>query len=85
MKLQINFDNEKGHGYWKFDNTLLKDMEYVKKIKNIIKGNLDRYSVVNNDNNNNGNVINGTSCEAYMKKEFVINDQLLLETNINSW
>ena len=46
LKLQINFDNEKGHGYWKFNNSLLKDQEYVKKkIHNIIKENIDRYSL----------------------------------------
>ena len=51
-KLQINFDNKKCHGYWKFNNTLLKDVEYVKKVKNIINDNLDRYSLVDNNNNN---------------------------------
>ena len=53
LKLKINFDTEKGHGYWKFNNTLLRDMDYVKKIKNVIKENLDRYSFDNNNDNNN--------------------------------
>ena len=74
LKLQINFDNEKGHRYWKFNNTLLKDVEYVKKIKNIIKENLDRYSLINN------NGINGNNHQSSEKREFLINDQLLLET-----
>ena len=33
LTLQINYDTEKGHGYWKFNNTLLKDMGYVKRLK----------------------------------------------------
>lgn len=76
LKLQINFDNEKGYGYWKFNNILLNDVEYVKKIKNIIKENLDRYSLVNNNNND----INGNNHQSSEKREFMINDQLLLET-----
>ena len=54
-------------------------LEYVKKIKNIIKENLDRYSLVNNNNNNN-NGINGNNHQSSEKREFLINDQLLLET-----
>ena len=50
-------------------------MEYVKKIKNIIKENLDRYSLVHD---NNG--INGNNLQSSEKREFMINDQLLLET-----
>ena len=52
-------------------------MEYVKKIKNIIKENLDRYSLVNN---NNINGINGNTHQSNEKREFMINDQFLLET-----
>ena len=84
LKPQINFDNDKGHGYWKFNNTLLKEVEYVKKIINIIKDNLERYSLVNN--NNNG--INGNNNQSSEKREFLINDQLLLETillTIRGW
>ena len=68
LNLQINFDTEKGRGYWKFNNTLLKDIEYVNKVKKVINETLDMYRV--NDDNNNNNNNNG----------FTINDHLLLET-----
>ena len=89
MKLQINFDNEKGHGYWKFNNSLLKDQEYVKKIHNIIKENIDRYSLkeypdstsINNGTyDNNYTETNNENIENDIKRFFFINDQLLLET-----
>ena len=46
LKLQIQ-ENEKGRGYWKFNNALLKDKEYIKMIKNLTKEVLDRYDINN--------------------------------------
>ena len=89
LRLQINFDNEKGHGYWKFNNSLLKDQDYVKKVHNIIKENIDRYSLnehtvntpSNNDTYDNNNFeTNSDKIENDKKRKFAINDQLLLET-----
>ena len=35
LKLKLH-ENDRGKGYWKFNNTLLKDKEYVKIVKNVI-------------------------------------------------
>ena len=76
LNLQINFDTEKGRGYWKFNNTLLKDIEYVNKVKKVINETLDIYRVKNNNNNNNNNNNDNNN----NNNGFTINDQLLLET-----
>ena len=92
LKLQINFDTEKGRGYWKFNNTLLKDVAHVKKVKQVINENLDRYRLkdassdnTNNNNNNNNNKNdnnnnNNNNKDTIDGNSFSINDQLLLET-----
>ena len=58
-------------------------MEYIKKVKNVIKENLDRYSSEDNKNshNNNSNYNNNNNSNNENELEnFIINDQLLLET-----
>ena len=78
LKLQINFETEKGHGYWKFNNTLLRDMDYVKKIKkNVIKESLDRYSLDNNNDNynNNNNNNNNNKTNIYDNNNFSSNNR----------
>ena len=66
LKIKLH-ENERGRGYWKFNNTLLKDKDYVNVVKLQIQETINLYSR-NNFNNNNNNV------------EFTINDQLFLET-----
>ena len=61
-------NNEGGKGYWKFNNTLLKDPEYIQKVKETIEDVTRTYSVNPNDLNVNEDI------------EFNINDQLFLET-----
>ena len=60
-------------GYWKFNNTLLKDRNYIKEIKNTIEEVKNTYII--NDNVNDGRV--NISNE---QMKFNINDQLFLET-----
>ena len=67
--LKLKFiNNEPGRGYWKFNNSLLKNKDYIKLIKDTIKEVKDTYKTNNEENNNN--------------IEFNINDQLFLETLI---
>ena len=71
LKLKL-IDSERGRGYWKFNNTLLKDKDYVSLIKNTIDDVTKTY--VSNENNlNHGNISNE-------EIQFHINDQLFLET-----
>lgn len=36
LKLKL-INNERGKGYWKFNNTLLKDPDYIQKVKYTIE------------------------------------------------
>ena len=77
LQLKLN-KNERGKGYWKFNNSLLRDTKYIELVKQTINEIKDTYKVHNNqqneeslntnnrDNQNEGNV-------------YTINDQLLLE------
>ena len=71
LKLKLS-ENERGKGYWKFNNTLLKDELYIEEIKKIIEEVKNTYAV----NQNIDERVN-TSNENI---EFNINDQLFLET-----
>ena len=62
-------ENERGRGYWKFNNSLLKDQNYIKLVKDTISEVIQTYS----PNNSSGNVENQPT-------EFSITDQLFLET-----
>ena len=44
LKFKIN-DNERGRGYWKFNNTLLKGKDYVRIVKDTIKEVKNTYTV----------------------------------------
>ena len=57
---------EKGRGFWKFNNLLLSDPAYVKLVKDCINETVDDY--------NNGDIGESQS------PTFSINDQLLFET-----
>ena len=86
VKLQ---DNERGKGYWKFNNSLLKDTNYIQTVKNTIEDTLRLYTLDNNNNNynnnnnnNNNNTINNNNNNNNNNDnnpQFTINDQLLLE------
>lgn len=47
LSLKLN-ENERGRSYWKFNNSLLKDREYIQKIKNTIAEVKDTYKTNNN-------------------------------------
>ena len=65
--LKLKFiNNERGRGYWKFNNSLLKNKEYIKLVKDTIQEVIDTYKT------NDEHAINNI--------EFSINDQLFLET-----
>ena len=65
--LKLKFiNNERGRGYWKFNNSLLKNKDFVKLVKDTIQEVIDTYKT--NDEQDISNI------------EFTINDQLFLET-----
>ncbi|MEW8548783.1 MAG: reverse transcriptase domain-containing protein, partial [Candidatus Thiodiazotropha sp.] len=51
LKLKLE-ENDRGRGYWKFNNSLLKDTEYIKKIKDTINDVKNTYKIPRNDDNN---------------------------------
>ena len=61
-------NNERGKGYWKFNNSLLKDQDYIQKVKETIEEVKCTYNLKQNNINDNENI------------KFSINDQLFLET-----
>lgn len=67
LKLKLH-EGERGKGYWKFNNSLLKDTKYVEEIKTVIQEVKQTYAT---------NMQNDTSNEDII---FNINDQLFLET-----
>lgn len=69
LDLILNHNNERGRGYWKFNNSLLKDQHYIKIVKYTISEVKQTYKA-NKDNDN-------TDAEQI---KFNINDQLFLET-----
>ena len=68
LKLKL-YDNERGRGYWKLNNSLLKDRKYIQIVKETINEVKSTYINHNQDTNvSDENII------------FDINDQLFLET-----
>ena len=67
MKIKFQ-DAERGRGYWKFNNSLLKDKDYIKIVKDAIEETKDFYA-----NNNNTLGVN-------INNQYTIDDQLFLET-----
>ena len=67
--LKLKFDNnERGKGYWKFNNSLLKDNEYIQIVKKAIEEVKNTYKVIDvlqdrelNINNNYNNIINNNN------------------------
>ena len=73
LKLKLN-QNEKGRSYWKFNNSLLRDTEYIKLVKKTIGEVLDTYKIRENHENRPQNKDSENT-----QREYTINDQLLLE------
>ena len=69
FKLQ---NTDRGNGYWKFNNSLVRDENYIKIVKDTLQE--QKYIYTNNNGNNDENA------EFNMKNQFTINDQLFLET-----
>ena len=86
---------EANKSYWKFNNSLLKDREYIKIVKKTIEDVLETYKnrelqqestnsqningINSNDNNNNNNNNNNIPNGNTNNEEYTINDQMLLE------
>ena len=64
------YENERGKGYWKFNNTILKDAKYIEEVKRTIKEVQNTY------------IFNNTEMENTTddKIQFNINERLFLET-----
>lgn len=76
IKLIINVHNEnKGKSFWKFNNSLLKDPEYVKIVKNIINDIKEQY--IDKENIPNNITISDLPNP---ELKFTINQQLFLDT-----
>ena len=78
LKLDF-FEHPRGKGYWKFNNSLLKDRKYIKIVKDTIAEVLDLHVKESNNNKNNNNNNNNDN-NNNENNEYTINDQLLLET-----
>ena len=76
IKLSLNLENiSRGNGYWKFNNSLLKDEQYLEKIKLLIIETINRYSTEETDLN-----LNNFEKHDFKNQKFVIDDQLLCDT-----
>ena len=62
-----------GRGLWKFNNTLLHDIEYIEAIKKIIKNVKEQYACLVYNSDNIDEIDD-------LEIQFTINDQLFLET-----
>ena len=70
VNITFTFEKQtKGKSYWKFNNTLLKDPEYLTIVKNAIKTTIEQYSIQENCHELPLNDI-----------QFEINDQLFFDT-----
>ena len=89
ISLEIDFSRfKRGRGFWKMNNSLLSDKDYVDIIKNTIKRVTCQYAIVNNDINffqNSANDIIETFIEAQTPETLQslplqINAELFLDT-----
>lgn len=90
LVLKLNFfEQERGEGYWKFNNSLLKDKAYVeivhKTITEVLNLHLkDKEKQIDSVHNSSFAFIASTGYtytkDRKNKEEFTITDQLLLET-----
>ena len=65
LKLKL-FDNIRGKGYWKFNNSLLKDNEYVDIVNQTIIEVKDTYKINDNIKNANDNTVDSRYLEFQM-------------------
>ena len=73
ISLKFKLQNtDRGKGYWKFNNSLLRDENYIKAVKDTLQE--QKYIYTNNNGNNDENA------EFNMNNQFTINYQLFLET-----
>ena len=73
IELELTFSEfDKGKGFWKFNNNLLRDKEYLDKVKLIIQNVIEKYSLP---------VYNLEKIKEIPKNDiqFTINDQMILE------
>ena len=76
VSIHLNLSKiDRGRGYWKFNNALLKDEQYTQKIKLLIKETIKMYS----GNEFNIDVTNFETHD-FENHRFTINDQLLFDT-----
>ena len=89
ISLEIDFTRfQQGRGYWKMNNSLLYNPEYVTTVKNTIQRTTCQYSVVNDNANFFLNASNdelqafyaSQSPESLQKHKLNINPELFLET-----
>ena len=73
MRIQVN-ESSRGPGLWKFNESLLKDEEYVKIVYECIDRTVKEYAIPVYDENLLSEITN------YEKIQFLINDGLLYET-----
>ena len=78
LQLRLN-QNERGRSYWKFNNSLLKDKDYIKLVKQSIKEVTNTYKINNNMQDTVNLEENNNENEAIEEDSYTINDQLLLE------
>ena len=74
VSLHFKFDEFKhGKGLWKFNNSLLEDLEYIQLIKKTIQDIKDQYALFVYDRENLNTISDNDI-------QFTINDQLFFET-----
>ena len=76
-KLKLN-QNERGTRYWKFNNSLLKDKDYVQLVKKSMKEVTYIYKIHSNQQNRD-TLDNNNNTESNGENAYSIKDQLLLE------
>ena len=76
ISIEIDFRNfKRGRGYWKFNNSLLKDLEYVSVVKKSIRNVIKTYC----SNDFIDIDVDEASPEQLQSIPCTINDQLLLD------
>ena len=81
--LEVDFAKfKRGRGFWKFNNSLLKDTKYVEMIKNLIKKVVFQYSSNNYENFENDLIqfLSVQSPESLQTLNLSINPELFLDT-----
>ena len=89
ISLEIDFSRfQRGYGFWKLNNSLLYDTEYVSMVKDVINRVTCQYAIINNDENFFENCSDeelhefktSQSAESLQSLPLKINSELFLET-----